>query len=77
MKKLSTLFVATILSGAIVIMPAFAKDSVTPAQAAKLRTEISALQTEIAKNKPSLTAKIEKRISGWVHKFEGLGGKKS
>ncbi len=36
MKKLSTLFVATILSGAIVIMPAFAKDSVTPAQAAKL-----------------------------------------
>lgn len=33
MKKLSTLFVAAVLSGIIVIMPAFAEDSATPAQA--------------------------------------------
>ena len=32
MKKLSTLFVATALSGTILIMPAFAKDSTTSAQ---------------------------------------------
>ncbi len=47
------------------------------AQVAKLQTEISALQTEIAKDKPSVAANIEKRISGWMHEIEGLWAKKS
>ena len=46
------------------------------AQVAKLQTEISALQTEIAKDKPSVAANIEKRISGWMHEIEDLGAKK-
>ena len=46
-------------------------------QVAKLQTEISALQTEIAKDKPSVAANIEKRISGWMHEIEGLWVKKS
>ena len=47
------------------------------AQLAKLQTEISALQTEIAKDKPSVAANIEKRISGWLHEIEGIWEKKS
>jgi uncharacterized small protein (DUF1192 family) len=43
----------------------------------KLQTEISALQTEIAKDKPSVTTDIEKRISGWMQEIEGLGVHKS
>ena len=42
------------------------------AQAEKLQTEISALQAEIARDKPSMVTNIENRISGWMHDIESL-----
>ena len=42
------------------------------AQAGKLETEITALQKEISKDKPSAAAKIEKHIETWIHKVEKM-----
>lgn len=41
-------------------------------QADKLQTEISALQAEIAKDKMSVVATIEKRIGSWIDRVKSL-----
>jgi hypothetical protein len=47
-------------------------DSGKASQSKQLQTEISALQSEIAKDKPSVIASAERHIDNWMHKIETM-----